>query len=117
MFFTPTAFYKITIPPGNLPERSLTKVITAQCGQTLSSIFDIVYAIPVFRATTYEFEVTVPDFGTFIASESGSAFDLYNRTPGNATYNTAYTIRVRSKGNATLFTAYGDPCVVTTPAS
>jgi len=98
------------------PPPVLTKVISSQCNQTLLSITELVEAIPVASATVYEFEVTIPDFGTFVSTESTYTFDLYTKTPGGAQYNTAYTIRVRSKGAATAFTPWGDSCVVTTPS-
>lgn len=117
MFFTPTAFYKITLPPGYLPAGSLTKIISSQCGSTLGSIDEPIQAIPVFRAVRYEFDV---DDGaiSLVIPKSTSYFSL-NEFPGGGVLNTPYTIRVRSSNAPApaAFTAWGDYCVVTTPAS
>ena len=91
-----------------------TKVIAAQCGQTLANITDLIEAYPVAGATIYEFEVT-SGAGTFVSSESSYTFDLYTKTPGGAQYNTAYTIRVRYLKVGSTFSPWGDACVVTTP--
>lgn len=117
MFFTPTAFYKITLPPGYLPAGSLTEIIPSQCGSTLSSTTEPIQAIPVFRAIRYEFEVYNGDI-TVVIPKSTSYFSL-NDFPGGGVLNTPYTIRVRSSNAPApaAFTAWGDYCIVTTPAS
>jgi hypothetical protein len=120
MLFTPTAYYitnivTATLPPGTLPEGSLTKVIASQCGLTLGSIYDKIEAIPVYLATQYEFNITDGNSTIVIPSDTNSFF--LSKFPGGGVLNTEYTITVRSKGASTAFTAYGDPCTVTTPAS
>lgn len=99
---------------------ALTKVIPIQCGQTISSITDLIEAIPIINATQYEFEVTVPEVGTVVIPSSNNILDLYNNVPGSyggIQYNTGYTIRVRYKKANTGFTDWGDACIVTTPSA
>ena len=122
MFFTPTAYYQTTppaatLPPGYLPADSVTKIITSQCGETLSSIYDKIEAFPVYLAAQYEFYIT--NGSTTIVISSNNNYIFLTQFPGRGAYNTTYEIKVRSKraGDAATFTAWGDFCNVTTPTS
>jgi hypothetical protein len=90
-----------------------TKLISTQCGTTLSAINTIIYANSVSNATSYRFEVTHGSSVNTIDS-STRTFNLTQLSSG-VLYGETYTIRVAAQLNG-IWQSYGPSCSVNTPA-
>lgn len=88
-----------------------TKVMSYQCGSTLTSLYSNIYADYVVGATGYRFEVKNGD-ATSIVESTTSSINL--KQIGLVSYNTTYSIRVAIKYND-IWESYGSTCNVTTP--
>ena len=91
-----------------------TKVLTSQCGTTLSLMTDIVYANIVSYATGYRFKVTnllTNDVQTIDRGLREFRFNLLNAI----TFNTTYKVEVAVRNSDGNYLPFGPSCTVTTP--
>jgi hypothetical protein len=90
-----------------------TNLVPTQCGATLTSLSNILYANQVPAASQYRFEVTGGVQGVRTFDTSLNRFSLLNLT-GGAAYHTTYSVRVALFIGG-VWQAYGTACDVTTP--
>jgi autotransporter-associated beta strand protein len=90
-----------------------TNLVPTQCGATLTSLFNTLYANQVPAASQYRFEVTGGVQGVRTFDTSLNRFSLLNLTAG-AAYHTTYSVRVALFIGG-VWQAYGTACDVTTP--
>ncbi len=93
------------------------QVIPSQCGITLTSLWDTIFATTAAGVpTNYRFEISV---GGFVRTfDTAPAVQLNKCTMYNfpcVAFNTTYSVRVARKVNG-FWQAYGPPCNITTPA-
>ncbi len=91
-----------------------TKVLTSQCGTTLSLMTDIVYANIVSYATGYRFKVTnllTNDVQTIDRSLREFRFNLLS----SITFNTTYKVEVAVRNTDGTYLPFGQSCTITTP--
>jgi hypothetical protein len=90
-----------------------TNIVPAQCGVTLTSLSNIIYANQVTAASQYRYEISGGTQGVRTFDSSLNRFTLGNFA-GSASYGTTYSIRVALFiGGA--WQAYGTSCSITTP--
>ncbi len=90
---------------------ALTKLNPANCGATLTSLGQRIYATPVTGATGYRFEVT-SNVNTTTYDTANYYFTLAN--VGGGQYGQSYSVRVATLLNGT-YGSFGDACTVTAP--
>ncbi len=90
---------------------ALTKLNPANCGATLTTLGQRIYATPVTGATGYRFEVTA-NGNTTTFDTAAYYFTLAN--VGGGQYDQSYSVRVATLLNGT-YGSFGDACIVTTP--
>jgi Putative metal-binding motif/Secretion system C-terminal sorting domain len=97
---------------------ALTKVQTAQCGSTLTTLGDAIYANNVPYAIGYRFRVVNLLTSQFtILDRPIRQFTMSLLTsPNLATYNTTYSVEVAVRNTNGTYMAYGPLCNVTTPS-
>lgn len=94
----------------------VSKVQNAQCGATLSTINQQVYANPISVAQGYRFKVT--DLVTNQVQTIDKVLRVFQITQlGNYGFDRAYKIEVSIKYNNVWQPYIGLPCTVTTPAT
>lgn len=103
-----------TIDEGCTP--IVTVVQSTQCGTTLTTIDQYIYANLVAGAQGYRFKVT--DMTTNQVQTIDKALRVFQLTQlGNYAFNRTYQIEVSVRYNNVWQPFYGLPCMVTTPAT
>lgn len=94
----------------------VSKIQNAQCGATLTSINQQVYANPIAVAQGYRFKVT--DLVTNQVQTIDRVLRVFQLTQlGSYAFDRAYSVEVSIKYNNVWQPYLGLPCVVTTPAT
>jgi hypothetical protein len=89
--------------------------IGAQCGTTLTSMSQWIYATSVANATGYRFKVTnTVDSSVQITDQLYNKFN-FGQLP-NRLYATVYSVEVSVKDSNGTYLPYGSACTITTPA-
>ena len=89
-----------------------TKVVDSQCGTTIPTLNNYIFADQVYLATAYRFEVTN---GTTVRTfESPTRSFQLSQLPGTVDYGTTYSIRVEVNFGG-VWQAYGQSCDITVP--
>ncbi len=91
-----------------------SKVLTTQCGTTLLSMTDVVYANLVSYVTGYRFKITnllTSNVQYLDRSVREFRFNLLSNIP----YNTAYKIEVAVRNTNGVYMPYGPSCNINTP--
>ena len=97
------------------PAVPLTKLVTAQCGTTLTTLAATLSCTAITLATNYEWEFTDISTGVIITKQRGSnAATLVLNTVAGITNNKTYNVRVRPFVNGAWAT-FGAVCSITTP--
>jgi hypothetical protein len=91
-----------------------TKIQTSQCGITLSSISNVIYANTVSQAPGYRFRITnvVNPLETFVVDRLLREFRM-NLIPAGS--GVTYAVEVAVKNFDGSYLPFGEPCSVTTP--
>ena len=98
------------------PAAPLTKVISSQCGITLTSLSNGVYADRKYGATKYKFRIDNNE-GSVVEYETVNYFFNFSILTGNK-FGKTYTVNVAySTDGGVNYTAYGVDCSITTPAA
>ncbi|MBN8643543.1 MAG: T9SS type A sorting domain-containing protein [Flavobacteriales bacterium] len=91
-----------------------TQIQAAQCGGTLTTMNDIIYANNVPFATGYKFRIT-----NLLTSEQVEVErplrEIKMTQSSIAEYNTTFSVEVAVKNTNGLYLPYGTPCNITTP--
>lgn len=93
-----------------------TQLIAGDCGSTLTSLTELIYATPVNGATQYEWRISHPASGfsvTYIRNVTTADMRLQWIT--NIQYGLTYNVEVRAYVGG-VWGNYGAICTVTTPA-
>lgn len=91
-----------------------TKLRSADCGITLSSLDQLIFCNPVSGASAYEWKLEATGFSkTFYQSSSNTYFRPSYLT--GISYATTYTVSVRAKAGTT-WGVFDSTCVISTPA-
>ena len=100
------------------PALPTTKVQASQCGTTLSSYGNTIFADAISNVSKYRFEITNTVTGAIrvITTANGTvrSFKLTDMS-GGANFGTTYAVRVAVENNGN-FGPYGVSCNLTTPA-
>lgn len=92
-----------------------TKVQTAQCGSTLTTMNDVVYADNVPYATGYKFRIT--NLLTSAQEEIERPLREIRLTMlSNPEFNTTYSVEVAVRNTDGTYLPYGASCNITTPS-
>ncbi|HLP65875.1 MopE-related protein [Flavobacterium sp.] len=92
-----------------------TQIQTAQCGGTLTTMSDVIYANNVPFATGYKFRIT--NLLTSAQEEVERPLkDVRMTQTSIAEYNTTYSVEVAVKNTNGVYLPYGTPCNITTPS-
>jgi Esterase-like activity of phytase/Bacterial protein of unknown function (DUF839) len=98
------------------PAAPLTKVISSQCGITLASLSNGVYADRKYGATKYKFRIDNNE-GSVVEYETVNYFFNFSILTGNK-FGKTYTVDVAySTDGGINYTSYGADCSITTPAA
>lgn len=90
-----------------------TKVVTSQCGSTLTSLANTIYCDQVTAATQYRFEVSGGPEATRTFDTAVNRFSLTNLS-GGASYASTYAVRIALLIGG-VWQDYGTSCNITTP--
>ncbi|MBL7887420.1 MAG: T9SS type A sorting domain-containing protein [Flavobacterium sp.] len=92
-----------------------TTIQAAQCGSSLTTMNDVIFADNVPYSTGYKFRIT--NLLTSAQEEiSRPIRDIRMTNFSNPEYNTTYAIEVAVKNTNGLYLPYGAPCTITTPS-
>jgi hypothetical protein len=101
------------------PAAALTKLQTAFCSTTLTTLSDRLRCDLVPNTTKYEWQVTDISTSTvYTVQSSGNTnnIDMYLSYIPQVTFNKSYSIKVRAY-SAGIWGNFGQSCIVTTPGS
>jgi GEVED domain/Secretion system C-terminal sorting domain len=94
---------------------ALTQVQAAQCGSTLTTINDVIYANNVPFATGYKFRIT--NLLTSAQEEIERPLrDIRITNISNPEFNTTYSVEVAVRNTDGAYLPYGTACNITTPS-
>lgn len=94
---------------------ALTQVQAAQCGSTLTTINDVIYANNVPFATGYKFRIT--NLLTSAQEEIERPLrDVRITNISNPEFNTTYSVEVAVRNTDGAYLPYGPACNITTPS-
>ena len=94
---------------------ALTQVQAAQCGSTLTTINDVIYANNVPFATGYKFRIT--NLLTSAQEEIERPLrDIRITNITNPEFNTTYSVEVAVRNTDGAYLPYGSVCNITTPS-
>lgn len=94
---------------------ALTQVQAAQCGSTLTTMNDVIYANNVPFATGYKFRIT--NLLTSAQEEIERPLrDIRITNISNPEFNSTYSIEVAVRNTDGTYLPYGSPCNITTPS-
>lgn len=93
----------------------LTQVQAAQCGSTLTTMNDVIYANNVPFATGYKFRIT--NLLTSAQEEIERPLrDIRITNIASPEFNTTYSVEVAVRNTDGVYLAYGSACNITTPS-
>jgi hypothetical protein len=104
-----TANVTVTVTSGGV-----TKLQTAYCGITETSLNQTLYCDAVSGATKYRYEITAPDNSVYVYTRTTNLTNFQMNWVSGVGYGKTYSVKVAALVGT--WSAYGTACSVTTPS-